>query len=63
MAADSVGSGAAGYEDSGAGGLGLRLALGSPAVRVSLAAGALLGAIALLQVLGGDWEQVGLGLD
>lgn len=57
VAADSVGSGAAGYEDGGAGGLGLRLALGSPAVRVSLAAGALLGAIALLQVLGGDWEQ------
>ncbi|KAL4427631.1 hypothetical protein ABPG75_001720 [Micractinium tetrahymenae] len=54
-AVDGVGSGAAGYEDSGAG--GLRLALGNPAVRVALAAGALLGALALLPLLGGDGDQ------
>lgn len=58
---DSVGSGAAAYEEGGAGGLGLRLALGNPAVRVALAASALLGATALLQLLGGDLEQVGCG--
>lgn len=57
VAVDSVGSGAAAYEDGSAGGPGLRLALGNPAVRVALAAGALLGATALLPLLGSDVEQ------
>lgn len=61
VAVDSVGSGAAAYEDGSAGGPGLRLALGNPAVRVALAAGALLGATALLPLLGSDVEQVGCG--